>query len=55
MLLEVRLNTGMLGLSIGMLIAGLYGMNLVNGVEGGIVGVPYYTRSLYWRKTNTVN
>lgn len=40
MLLDVRLNIGMLGLSSGTLIAGLYGMNLVNGIEEAVWGFP---------------
>lgn len=40
MLLDIRLNIGMLGLSSGTLVAGLYGMNLVNGIEEASWGFP---------------
>lgn len=43
MLLDIRLNIGMLGLSSGTLIAGLYGMNLVNGIEEASWGFPALT------------
>lgn len=40
MLLDIRLNIGMLGFSSGTLIAGLYGMNLINGIEEASWGFP---------------
>jgi magnesium transporter len=40
MLLDVKLSIGMLGLSSGTMIAGLYGMNLINGIEDASWGFP---------------
>ncbi|KAH8901365.1 cora-domain-containing protein [Thozetella sp. PMI_491] len=40
MLLDVRLSIGMLGLASGTLVAGLYGMNLINGIEAAPWGFP---------------
>jgi magnesium transporter len=51
MLLDVRLNIGMLGFASGTMIAGLYGMNLVNGIEEASWGFPVMTGCCFGAST----
>jgi magnesium transporter len=43
MMLEVRFSVAMLSIASGTYVAGLYGMNLINGLEDAVMGFPFIT------------
>lgn len=43
MMLEVRFSVAMLSIASGTYIAGLYGMNVINGLEEAVEGFPIVT------------
>jgi magnesium transporter len=45
MMLEVRFSVAMLSIASGTYIAGLYGMNMINGLEEAVTGFPIVTGS----------